>query len=102
MARHHCDVSSGLCCPGVKPRRWPGHLLHASAQYPVYNEDLILIVFLLQYRKAFVDSQKQQQKVLKSELDALPKQQRKEVSKKRKEELEIRQKEEVRYSILVL
>ena len=21
-ARHRCDVSSELCCPGVKPRRW--------------------------------------------------------------------------------
>ena len=21
-ARHRCDVSSGLCCPGAKPRKW--------------------------------------------------------------------------------
>ena len=21
-ARHHCDVSSELCCPVAKPRRW--------------------------------------------------------------------------------
>ena len=22
IARHRCDVSSELCCPGAKPRRW--------------------------------------------------------------------------------
>ena len=27
---HRLDVSSELCCPGVKPRRWPRHSLHAS------------------------------------------------------------------------
>ena len=47
------------------------------------------------FRKAFLDSQKQVQKALKIELDAMSKQQRKEVSKRRKEELEIQQKEEV-------
>ena len=28
-ARHRCDVSSELFCPGANPRRWPRHSLHA-------------------------------------------------------------------------
>ena len=30
-ACHRCDISSELCCPGTKPRRWTRHSLHASA-----------------------------------------------------------------------
>ena len=30
MARHRCDVSSELCSPGAKSRRWTRHSLHAS------------------------------------------------------------------------
>ena len=36
--RHRCDVSSEQWCPGAEPQRWPRHSLHASAQYPEYNE----------------------------------------------------------------
>ena len=25
--RHRCDVSSELCCPGAKPRRWAPQLV---------------------------------------------------------------------------
>ena len=44
-ARHHCDVSSELCYPGAKLRRWTRHSLHASAKYREYNENLM--IFLL-------------------------------------------------------
>ena len=28
--RHRCDVSSELCCPGAKSRRWINHSLHTQ------------------------------------------------------------------------
>ena len=30
MARHRCDVSSGLCSLGAMPRNWAPPLVHAS------------------------------------------------------------------------
>jgi len=54
-----------------------------------------VLKLVLIFRKVFLEGQKQQQKALKIELEALPKGQRKEVSKKRKEELEAKQKDEV-------
>ena len=45
MVRHRCDVSSELCCPGAKPRRWaPPFVLRFGVIAPIYgNKDLILI-----------------------------------------------------------
>ena len=40
---HRCDVSSKVCCPGVKPRRRTLHSLRAKCEY---NEDLIFHLVL--------------------------------------------------------
>ena len=40
QARHHCDVSSGLCCPGANPRRWIPKLVTLFDVIPRVNEYL--------------------------------------------------------------
>ena len=42
-ARHRCDVSSVLCSPDAKPRRWAPPLVtrFETAKYREYREDLI-------------------------------------------------------------
>ena len=44
-ARHRCDASSELCCPGAMPRRLARHLLHATASYYEHNEGLFQYIF---------------------------------------------------------
>ena len=54
-ARHRCDVSSKLCCPGAKPRRWAPfpHSLRASfSRYTasagimkIYINSLIVLIY---------------------------------------------------------
>ena len=47
--RHRCDVSSKLCCPGAKPRRWLRHSLHASTFHRESTNNIDLIVFSAMY-----------------------------------------------------
>ena len=49
MARQHRDVSSKLCCPGAKPRRWTPPLVTYFDVIRRDNEDLIfaLIWYLI-------------------------------------------------------
>ena len=46
-ARHRCDVSSELCSPGAKPRRWvPSLVTRFGVILRMYgNEDFILLKF---------------------------------------------------------
>ena len=53
-ARHRCDVSAELCCPGAKPRRWVPPIVARIGEIPrVYNKDSF---FYLIIRKNIVNS----------------------------------------------